>query len=146
ASSGAGWTWLDHATRLGADAVGLGRRTGEIARGKQADFLIVDIDVPEMCTSFDLAWDLVRIGNRDQIVGVFVDGRLRLWQGHPVGWDARPLMQRVSELARCAVAKAPIRKLHLPAAEHRRRACHAPDDAAEPGRTGTVPPPEVPVA
>ena len=121
ASSGAGWTWLDHATRQGADAAGLAQRTGEIACGRQADFLIVDIDVPEMCTSFDLTWDLVRLGNRDQIVGVFVDGRLRLWQGRPVGWDARPLMQRVAELARGAVARAPIRKLHLPAAEHRRR-------------------------
>ena len=146
ASSGAGWTWIDHATRLGASAVGLGQRTGEIARGKRADFLIVDIDVPEMCTSFDLTWDLVRIGNRDQIVGVVVDGRLRLWQGRPVGWDARPLMQRVTELARRAVAQAPIRKLHLPAAEHLRRTRHAPDDAAKPSRTGAVPLPRVSVA
>ena len=121
ASSGAGWTWLDHATRLGADAAGLAGRTGEIAAGQQADFLIVDIDVPEMCTSFDLAWDLVRLANRDQIAAVFVDGRLRLWQGWPVGWDAKPLMRRVAELARAAVEKAPIVKLHLPAAEHLRR-------------------------
>ncbi|MDQ6680988.1 MAG: amidohydrolase family protein [Pseudomonadota bacterium] len=120
ASSGAGWTWLDHATQQGADAAGLNGRTGMIAVGQRADFLIVDIDVPEMCTSFDLMWDLVRLGNRDQIVGVFVDGRLRLWHGQPVGWDARPLMQRVAELARRAVAKAPIKKLHLPAAEHLR--------------------------
>ena len=121
ASSGAGWTWLDHATRGGADAAGLGGRTGVIAAGLQADFLIVDIDVPEMCTSFDLTWDLVRLGNRDQIEAVFVDGRLRLWHGRPVGWDAQPLMRRVSELARAAVEKAPIRKLHLPAAQHLHR-------------------------
>ncbi|MEP7057495.1 MAG: amidohydrolase family protein [Caldimonas sp.] len=121
-STGAGWTWLDHATRMGADAAGLAGQTGEIAVGLQADFLIIDLDVPEMCTSFDLVWDLVRLGNRDQIVGVFVDGRLRLWQGWPIGWDAKPLMQRVAELARSAVRKAPIVKLHLPAADHFRRA------------------------
>jgi 5-methylthioadenosine/S-adenosylhomocysteine deaminase len=120
ASSGGGWTWLEHATRQGADAAGLAGRTGEIAPGQAADFLIVDTEVPEMCTSFDLTWDLVRLGNRDQIVGVFVAGRPRVWHGRPVGWDAGPLMRRVAELARIAVAKAPIRKLHLPSTEHRR--------------------------
>ena len=126
ASCGAGWTWLDHATRRGADAAGLGARTGAIASGLQADFLIVDIDVPEMCTSFDLAWDLVRLGNRDQIDAVFVDGRLRVWQGRAVGWEAQPLMRRMAELARAAVAKAPIRKLHLTAVEHLRQSTAAP--------------------
>ena len=121
ASSGGGWIWLDHATRHGADAAGLANRCGEIVCGKQADFLVLDIDTPELCTSFDLTWDLVRLGNRDQIVAVFVDGRLRLWLGQPVGWDAKPLMRRVAELSRSAVANAPIRKLHLPANEHRRR-------------------------
>lgn len=122
ASSGGGWIWLEHATRQGADAAGLARRTGEVARGQAADFLIVDIDVPEMCTSFDLTWDLVRLGNRDQIVGVFVGGRLRLWRGHPVGWDAVPLMRRMAELARDVVSRALIRKLHAPSEEHRRLA------------------------
>lgn len=120
ASSGGGWTWLEHATRRGADAAGLAGRIGEIAPGQAADFLIVDTEVPEMCTSFDLTWDLVRLGNRDQIVGVFVGGRPRVWHGDPVGWDAGPLMERVTELARVAVAKAPIRKLHAPSTEHRR--------------------------
>ena len=118
ASSGAGWTWLDHGTRLAADAAGLRDVTGAIAAGLRADFLIVDIDVPEMCTSFDLTWDLVRLANRDQIAAVFVDGRLRVWDGRPVDWDPKPLMGRVAELARSAVDKAPIVKLHRPAGEH----------------------------
>jgi cytosine/adenosine deaminase-related metal-dependent hydrolase len=120
-SAGGGWTWFDHATFAGADAAGLGHLTGEIAVGKQADFLLVDIDTPEMCSSFDVTWDLVRLGNRDQIEAVYVDGRMRLWRGWPCDWDARALMQRVRERAREAVGRAPIQRLHLPAAEDRRR-------------------------
>jgi cytosine/adenosine deaminase-related metal-dependent hydrolase len=121
ASAGGGWTWFDHATSGGADVAGLGRLTGEIAIGKQADFLLVDVDTPEMCTTFDTTWDLVRLGNRDQIEAVYVGGRMRLWRGWPCDWDARALMQRVRERARDAVARAPIQRLHLPAADDRRR-------------------------
>jgi cytosine/adenosine deaminase-related metal-dependent hydrolase len=119
ASCGGGWTWLDHATHEGAKAVGLGHRIGEIAIGKEADFLIVDVDTPEMCTSVDLTWDLVRLGNRDQIDAVFVAGRLRLWQGCPPDWDARALQREVAQLAHDAIARAPIQRLHPPAAQHR---------------------------
>lgn len=121
ASCGGGWTWFDHATVHAADAAGLGGSTGEIAVGKQADFLIVDIDTPEMCTTVDATWDLVRIANRDQIDAVFVGGRPRLWKGWPLDWDARALMRRVAERARSAIAGAPIQRLHLPAADDRRR-------------------------
>ena len=119
ASCGGGWTWFDHATHEGARAVGLGHLTGEIAIGKEADFLIVDVDTPEMCTSVDLTWDLVRLGNRDQITAVFVAGRLRLWEGWPTDWDAKALQRRLARAARDAIARAPIQRLHPTAAEHR---------------------------
>jgi 5-methylthioadenosine/S-adenosylhomocysteine deaminase len=125
ASAGGGWTWFDHATCEAADAAGLGELTGEIAIGKQADFLVVDVETPEMCSTFDTTWDLVRLGNRDQIDAVVVGGRLRLWRGWPVDWDARALMRRVRERAQAAVAQAPIQRLHLPAAEERQRVLQA---------------------
>lgn len=118
-SCGGGWTWLDHATIEGADAIGLGAVTGEIAIGKKADFIIVDLDVPEMQPSWDLTWELVRLGNRDQIVGVFVAGRLRLWRGWPVDWDAKALLREVAAIAGAAVAAAPIQRVHLPSTDHR---------------------------
>lgn len=120
-SSGGGWTWLDHATHEGARAIGLGGRIGEIAADKQADFLIVDVDTPELCTSVDLTWDLVRLAQRDQIVASFVGGRLRLFKGWPVDWDARALMRQVADKAHAAIARAPIQRLHPTAGEHRRR-------------------------
>jgi len=120
ASCGAGWTWMDHATHAGAQAVGLGSITGEISVGKAADFLLVDMDTPELCTSVDLLWDLVRLGNRDQIEAVFVDGKMRLWQGWPLDWDARALQRELARIAHAAVEKAPIKRLHLPADQHRK--------------------------
>ncbi len=130
ASSGGGWTWLDHATHEGARAAGLGALTGEIAEGRAADFLLVDVDTPEMCTTVDLTWDLVRLGNRDQIDAVFVAGRLRLWRGWPLEWDARALQRELARVARAAIARAPIVRLHPPAAQHRRNGGRATPPAA----------------
>ncbi|CAO3431429.1 amidohydrolase family protein [Azospirillum endophyticum] len=118
-SMGGGWPWLDQATAGGADAIGLGATTGEIAAGKAADFLLVDIDVPELQPSRDLVWELTRLGNRDQIEGVFVAGRLRLWRGWPTDWDGRALMREVARRVEAAVAAAPIHKIHPSATEHR---------------------------
>ncbi|MCY1384633.1 hypothetical protein D9M69_729150 [compost metagenome] len=75
-----------------------------------------------MCTSVDLTWDLVRLGNRDQIVAVFVDGKLRLWDGWPPDWDARALQRQLARVAHAAMDRAPIVRLHPPAAAHRRLA------------------------
>ncbi|MGW0733388.1 amidohydrolase family protein [Streptomyces sp. NPDC002851] len=120
-SCGAGWTWLEQGTRGGADAVGLGARTGTIAEGRAADFLLVDVNTPELALSWDLPWELVRRGNRDQITAVFVAGRLRLWSGRPVGWDGTALVHRATELARAAVGSAAITRVHptsMTAREH----------------------------
>ncbi|MDT8895543.1 amidohydrolase family protein [Halomonas sp. I1] len=120
-SCGGGWLWLDHATRGGAEAAGLGGVTGAIAPGLAADFLLVDLDVPEMTPSWDRPWELVRYANRDQIEAVFTNGRLRLWQGWPVDWDARALLAEVREAAGAAVANAPIQRVHPSSTAHRAR-------------------------
>jgi 5-methylthioadenosine/S-adenosylhomocysteine deaminase len=73
-----------------------------------------------MQPSWDLTWELVRLANRDQIIGVFVAGRLRLWRGWPLDWDARSLMRQVAETAGAAVASAPILRIHDPSTEHRK--------------------------
>lgn len=111
-SCGGGWLWLDAATRMAADAVGLGTVTGRIAPGLAADFLLVNLERPEFIPSHDLTWELVRYGNRDQIDAVFTNGRLRLLHGWPVDWDARELMRDIRELAVPAIAAAPITRIH----------------------------------
>ncbi|MEU4142865.1 amidohydrolase family protein [Streptomyces parvulus] len=120
-SCGAGWTWLEHATRGGADAVGLGARTGTVAPGRAADFLLVDVETPELALSWDLPWELVRRGNRDQITAVFVAGRLRVWHGRPTDWDGDALLRRAAELARSAVDRARVVRAHPTSTEARAR-------------------------
>jgi cytosine/adenosine deaminase-related metal-dependent hydrolase len=119
-SMGAGWTWLDHATAAGANAAGLGDVTGSIAEGMAADYLLVDLAVPEMLPSWDLEWELVRLANRDQILAVAVAGRPRLWRGWPVDWDARELIEQARYRAQKVVADAPVQIVHPTATEHRR--------------------------
>ncbi|NLU67204.1 amidohydrolase family protein [Streptomyces sp. HNM0574] len=105
---GAGRMWLRHATSLSADALGLGKVTGEIAEGRAADYLVVDLRVPELTPSTDLEWELVRFGNRDLITAVVVAGRLRLWEGNPRDWDASALVDEVASLAPEVVRRADI--------------------------------------
>ncbi len=118
-SSGGGWTWLEKGLRGGADAVGLAGRVGEIAPGAHADLLVVDLDVPEFVPSWDLPWELVRLGNRDQIESVIVAGRLRLHRGWPVDWDGHGLLERARQAADRVVGGSPIIRVDPLSTEHR---------------------------
>jgi cytosine/adenosine deaminase-related metal-dependent hydrolase len=118
-SCGGGWLWLDHATINGADAIGLGKVTGRIQTGFAADFLLLDLEVPEMLPSWDLTWELVRLANRDQVIAVMVNGKLVLWHGWPLDWDAHALLRRVATLAEQVVARAPIQRIHPVSVAHR---------------------------
>ncbi|ALM53957.1 amidohydrolase family protein [Halomonas huangheensis] len=118
-SCGGGWQWLDMATSAAADATGLGTVCGRIAEGLAADFLLINLDVPEMTPSWDRPWELVRYGNRDQIDAVFTAGRMRLLHGWPCDWDARALLAEVRETAAAAISSAPIQRVHPTSREHR---------------------------
>jgi cytosine/adenosine deaminase-related metal-dependent hydrolase len=118
-STGGGWTWLDHATHRAASAIGLQGTVGEIAVGHAADLLVVDVDLPEFTPSWDLDWELLRYGNRDQIIAVLVAGKLRLWRGWPTDWDGRALIDEVRAIAEGAVAAAPIKRIHPTSRQHR---------------------------
>jgi cytosine/adenosine deaminase-related metal-dependent hydrolase len=117
-SCGGGWAWVEHATAGAADAVGLGGRTGQIAPGLAADYLLVDITAPELQPSHDLTWELVRLANRDQITAVVVDGRLRLWRGWPTDWDGPALVAQAVKVARQVLADVPIIRTHPTATAH----------------------------
>ncbi|GAA2778961.1 amidohydrolase [Streptomyces rameus] len=137
-SCGAGWTWLERAGAGGADAVGLGRLTGRVAVGHAADFLLVDVSGPEMQPSWDLPWELVRRGNRDQLTAVFVAGRLRLWHGWPPDWDGPALVRRAAKLARRVVGRAEVTRAHPTSVRAWREAgstrpAHPAPVTAEPG-------------
>lgn len=104
--AGRGRLWMRTATQGGADAVGLGSTTGRVAPGFAADYLLVDLDVPELVSSRDLVWELVRRGHRDQIEAVVVAGRVRLVRGWPIGFDRDTFQRRARRLAQSAVRRA----------------------------------------
>lgn len=110
-SCGAGRIWLEHATSLSADALGLGKVTGEIAVGKAADFLVVNVNVPELTPSWDLRWELVRLANRDQIRAVVVAGKLRLWEGWPPDWNGPALVERAAKVGPQVVRRAKVQRV-----------------------------------
>jgi 5-methylthioadenosine/S-adenosylhomocysteine deaminase len=118
-SCGAGWTWLDAATRGSADVSRLGKVTGALAPGLAADFLVLDMDRPEVLPSWDFEWELVRLYGRDQIEAVVVDGRPVLVGGKAVGWDQDAFLHDVLPRAVAAVEKSGAQRLHGPSSDHR---------------------------
>jgi cytosine/adenosine deaminase-related metal-dependent hydrolase len=119
-SCGGGWLWLEAATSRAADSAGLSKVTGSVETGLEADFLLVDLERPEFTPTYDLIWELVRYGNRDQIDAVFTQGKLRLWQGWPVDWDARGLLTEIREHAGKAIERSDIQRIHPVAAVHKK--------------------------
>lgn len=107
--AGSGQLWMRAGTAGSADAAGLGQVTGRVAAGLAADFLLVDLSVPELVSSRDLVWELVRRGDRGQITMVVVAGRPRLVDGRPVDWDAGAFVEEARKLAATAV-----RRIHVP--------------------------------
>lgn len=92
-SCGAGWTWVDAATRGGADACGLGETAGQLRERFRADFLVLNMEVPEVMPSWDFEWELVRLYNRSQIEVVVVDGVPVVSMGKAVGWDQEQFLR-----------------------------------------------------
>jgi len=111
-SCGAAWTWVDAATRGGADACGLGAVTGTLERGRAADFLILDMTAPEVVPSWDFEWELVRTYDRDQVRAVVVDGRVVLRDGRAVGWDSQAFVRDQRKLALDMVDQAKVTRVH----------------------------------
>jgi 5-methylthioadenosine/S-adenosylhomocysteine deaminase len=111
-SAGGAWTWVDAATRGGADACGLGERTGALQAGYAADFLLLDMTAPEVVPSWDFEWELVRAYDRDQVRAVAVDGRIVMRDRRAVGWDSEAFVREQRKLARDMVDAAGVTRVH----------------------------------
>lgn len=111
-SCGSAWRWVEAASRGGADAAGLGALTGSLEAGKRADFLILDLEQPEVTPSWDFEWELVRLFNRDQIETVVVDGAPVMIGGKAVGLDQDEFLAASRCIARRAVQCAPTTLVH----------------------------------
>ncbi|MDD9303375.1 MAG: amidohydrolase [Desulfobacter sp.] len=74
-------TCLAMATIKGADAIGLGDRTGSIRPGKLADIIIVDRSKPHMVPMHDPYSTLVYAAKSSDVSWVIVDGIVRVKKG-----------------------------------------------------------------
>ena len=120
-SCGAGWMWVDAATRGSADASGLGEVAGTLTPGRAADFLVLQMDRPEVLPSWDFEWELVRLYGRDQIEAVVIDGRTVLFGGRAIGWNQDALLRDELPRAVAAVEKSGALRLHGPSSVRRLR-------------------------
>ena len=126
-SAGGGWTWLAMAMRRQRR-----RRRAEAASPAASPPAWPPTSCwststcPSSTPSWDLGWELVRLADRSQIEAVVVQGRLRLWRGWPVDWDAQALMRDADRIARAAVASAPIRRVHAVSSAHRQAVSDRP--------------------
>ena len=118
-SCGAAWTWVDAATSQGAAATGAKGDHGLLKEGHAADFLILDMMVPECLPSHDFEWELVRYYNRDQVDAVVVNGRLCMAYGKPVGWDTEELRQSGLAAAKAITSAPDIVRCHGPSRGYR---------------------------
>ncbi|MEM6617262.1 MAG: amidohydrolase family protein [Pseudomonadota bacterium] len=119
-SCGAAWTWVDAATSNGAAATGGAGDHGVLDVGYRADFLILDMMAPECLPSHDFEWELVRYYNRDQVDAVFVNGRLCMAEGKPVGWDTEELRQAALPVADKITSVPEIVRCHGASTHYRR--------------------------
>lgn len=120
-SCGAGWVWVDAATRVGASAAGLGAVTGSLERGKQADFLILDMTAPEVLPSWDFTWELVRYYDRSNLLCVVVDGQPTVLHGRAVAFDGEAFVEQYKDYGKRRVPAAGVVRVHGPSRLHRPR-------------------------
>ena len=118
-SCGAGWVWLEAATRAGAQAAGLGVVTGALEPGLAADFLVLETQWPEVLPSWDFAWELVRYYDRANIVATVVAGRPAVVGGEPVGVSMEAFTREHLQTGIRSVENADIVRLHGPSDTYR---------------------------
>lgn len=72
---------LEMATLNGARALALDHRIGSLSRGKRADMVALDFEVPELAPCYDPLSHLVYAAGREHVTHVWVDGELLLENG-----------------------------------------------------------------
>lgn len=111
-SCGAAHTWVDAATTQGALATGGGSNHGPLMPGMAADFVLLDMMVPECLPSHDFEWELVRYYNRDQVAAVVVEGRACMVHGSPLNWSVEELKSEGLRVAKSITSVKEITRCH----------------------------------
>jgi 5-methylthioadenosine/S-adenosylhomocysteine deaminase len=102
-------TVLEMATIHGAAALGLDREIGSLERGKRADLVLYDLDVPEWRPLLDPVNNLVYAATGASVRTVLIDGHVVLDEGRITTIDETDVYRRIETLAREQIARAGVR-------------------------------------
>ncbi|MBL4800700.1 MAG: amidohydrolase family protein [Emcibacter sp.] len=92
-------TVLRMATSGGAKAIGLDHLVGDIAVGKRADLIQVDLSGPHMTPLYDVISHLVYAASSSDVVTTIVDGHILMEEGHFMTLDAKEVRKKANEIA-----------------------------------------------
>ena len=95
---------LEFATIAGANALGLGSRTGSITPGKDADLVILDASRLNVWPLNNAAGSVVNLMNPMNVETVFIAGKVMKWRGALVGVDEQKI-KTMAATARDGVVK-----------------------------------------
>lgn len=90
---------LRMATLGGAEALGIGDRTGSLTPGKRADVVVVDPAALNFAPRFDWVGQTVFNGRPENVEAVFVDGRPLKFGGRLVGVDTERVVREAETAA-----------------------------------------------
>ncbi|MFE6084030.1 amidohydrolase family protein [Streptomyces virginiae] len=90
---------LRMATLGGAEALGIGDRTGSLTPGKRADVVVVDPAALNFAPRFDWVGQTVFNGRPENVEAVFVDGRPLKFDGRLVGVDTERVVREAETAA-----------------------------------------------
>lgn len=82
------------ATRWGAEALGLGGKTGSIQNGKAADLIMLDFDKPHLTPVYNVYSHLVYSARPSDVQNVMVAGRLVVKDGRLTTADEREILEK----------------------------------------------------
>lgn len=92
-------TVLAMATRGGAEAIGLGKITGDIVAGKRADLIQVDISSPHMTPLYNVFSQLVYAAAGSDVVTTIVDGKILMLNRQLLTLDAEKIRKQANAIA-----------------------------------------------
>ena len=89
---------LDMVTRNGAKALGMEDRIGSLEPGKEADFILLDVDAVHCLPLFDATNHVVYAAGRSDVTDVFIGGRHVVRDRQLTGLDVDDLRREVRRL------------------------------------------------
>jgi 5-methylthioadenosine/S-adenosylhomocysteine deaminase len=90
-------TTLKMATIWGAEALGLGKETGSIRKGKAADLVLININKPHLTPVYNVFSQLVYAAGRQDVDSVIVNGKLLLKNGKLMSGNEAEILNKARE-------------------------------------------------